>query len=200
MKYLDILAKVLPFLLGNPQRMTAAIAGLALMVFGAILLLWSLWPLMGKSEDSAEPPAPVVVTNSSFGGPTQIGGQGNTLNVNQPAYFESQAQVQTKEERGAEHPHLLRITVPIAPGGMWQAGTEMAFRFRLNRPCNRWALGGNAFGLGIMNARFGARENTDVIAFATTNPPRPGEPVVFEADGDQPMQVVSASWSPVASS
>jgi hypothetical protein len=62
----------------------------------------------------------VTVNNSTFNAPSQIGGQGNVMNVNRPAYFENQARVEPRQNR-------LRVRVPMKPGGMRQPGTEMKF-------------------------------------------------------------------------
>ena len=140
-----------------------------------------------------------VAINGSptFNAPAQVGGQGNTMNVNRPAYFDRQAKV-SSNEAGKGGGYTTRIVIPVKPGGIWEAGTEMRFLFKLDRPCLSWTVDPEqlAFGGVMGNVRTGAETNTDTIALQTTATPQPGQDIVFEVVSAEPVNIVSAGWEP----
>jgi hypothetical protein len=139
-----------------------------------------------------------VVMNGSptFNAPAQVGGQGNTINVNRAAYFDRQAKVSANQ--GGKGRYTTRIVIPVKPGGIWEAGTEMRFLFKLDNPCLSWTIDPEqlAFGGVMANVQTGAETNTDTIALQTTTAPRPGQDIVFEVVSSEPVNIVSAGWEP----
>src|SRR5437870_10731918 len=82
MELLRDLASVLQLWWANPLR---AIVGL----IAIPALLWSIWPMVKRSD--AQPPAATgdsITIHGNIKAPSQIGGRGNVMNVNLPAYFE----------------------------------------------------------------------------------------------------------------
>lgn len=192
MKWLNLIGGVFAFWIDHPARAMIALVGLALIVGSAVPYMREAFTQMSKEK--SEGGGNVTITNPTFNAPAQVGGQHNTMNINQTAYF-SNASVATRQQGGR---YYTRVNLVPSPGRTWAPGTKVGAEIHLDRPCLKWKVDpdGAAFSGVTFNEELGPEENTDVIVYRTTTPMAPSAPLVFEMEGEQPMKVLSVAASP----
>jgi hypothetical protein len=196
MDLLRDLATLLQLWWANPLR---AIVG----IIAIPALLWSIWPMVQRSDAQNTSAAGDSITiHGDIRAPSQIGGRGNTLNVNLPAYFEK-----ASVDRPGDNPRRALVRFIPTPGRSWGAGIAPRFEIGLTRPCTTWDVDTSPWqpeiapGVrsgGLRNVARGNFERDGVyyIFFAIGDPPQPGQDVVFSLACDEPFEVLSVAASP----
>ena len=193
--------RLLDFWAEQPGRALLGALGLILCVAGFLVFVWAWRPVMTKRQSGGAGPS-TGVGSVSVGGdltinaPAQVGGQGNTLNVNQPAHFAGY-QVEPYQDGSSHH---MRVRFMPSPGRTFQPGTPVKFVIKLARACRKWTVDptSEAFGDPRLGEETGPEENTNTIVWGIGYPPRPGVAVLFDIEDSQPIEVVGAGWKPRA--
>jgi hypothetical protein len=166
-------------------------------------LLWSIWPMVKRSDAQPPPPAGDSITiHGDIKAPSQIGGRGNVLNVNLPAYFEKAV-----VDRPESDPRRARLRIIATRGRSWGAGITPRFEIGLNRPSSEWdvdlapwqpevAPGVRAGSIRNFTRYERQQDGVYYIGFSIGDPPQPGEDVVFTIACKEPFEVVSVTAKP----